>query len=225
MTPAIKIQILGWLHVLVGGIGIAFGLILLALAVQTTGRGSNAGIVIVPLVLFFGAVFFIPAFVGGVGILRRWPSARGLLIALCVIELLAVPVGTIIGAFGLWVLFNGEVRRMLAAGRTNDESQASHSVVPRFIADRSGVLLAIAGVGAAFIVAIGVGFKISGDPAPAEITAMFYPALIALPLIVVAAVRVVIAQRKREREDGAVPLGVQIDGRGIRRVPFDADRR
>lgn len=225
MAPVTKLRILGWLHVLLGGLGSAFGLVLLFLVATSTDRGSNAGVVVVPLVLFFGAVFFLPAFVGGVGLLRRRRWARGLLIVLSVVELLAVPIGTVIGAFGLWVLFGRETGQLLSTARASDGSPPLASAVPGFIAERAAALLVVAGVGAAFIIVIGAGFRISGDPAPAGITALFYPAVIALPVIVVVAVRLIAAQRRREREQGVVPLRVQIDNYGNRRVPFDADHR
>lgn len=225
--PATKLQIVGWLHVLVGGVGLGAGAIMISSVVMSTDKASLASVVIVPLVLFFSAVYFGPAFLGGIGVLRRQRWARGLLIALSVVELLAVPVGTVIGAFGLWVLFDRETKALFDASTVRAVSIPPTLAASRFIDERAGVLLAITGVGAGFIVAIGAGFRISGQMAPAGIDALFYPAVVVLALVLMLAVRLIAAHRSRPRTLGAASLGVRRDERhtGRQRVPFDADRR
>jgi hypothetical protein len=106
-------------------------------------------------------------------------------------------VGTIIGAFGLWVLFDREVKRLLVEPSPGAATPPLATTLPGFIAERAGALLIVAGVGAGFVIVIGAGFKISGQPAPAEIAALFYPAIVAFPIIVAVAIRVIAAQRAR----------------------------
>jgi hypothetical protein len=46
-----------------------------------------------------------PAFVGGVGLLKRQPWARILLLVVAVFDLVSFPIGTAIGVYTLWALW------------------------------------------------------------------------------------------------------------------------
>ena len=51
----------------------------------------------------------------GFGLLKLKPWARIVGIVLCAINLINIPFGTILGAYGLWVLLNGETERLFNA--------------------------------------------------------------------------------------------------------------
>ena len=61
---------------------------------------------------FFFLALAIPGAVMGLGLLARRPWARILGIALSIVELTHVPVGTALGIYGLWVLLNRETERL-----------------------------------------------------------------------------------------------------------------
>ena len=66
---------------------------------------------IVGLVALFFALTAIPAIIAGFGLMARKPWARPLTIVLGIINLFFVPVGTVVGAYQLWVLaINQETR-------------------------------------------------------------------------------------------------------------------
>jgi hypothetical protein len=51
------------------------------------------------------------------------------------------------------------------------------------------LLLAWAGVGSAFVVVIGTGFRITREPAPPQVDALYYPAIVVLVAVIAYAIR------------------------------------
>jgi hypothetical protein len=54
----------------------------------------------------------IPGLVAGWGLLKFRPWARILGIVVSILGLLVIPIGTIIGIYGLWVLLNKDTERL-----------------------------------------------------------------------------------------------------------------
>ena len=71
------------------------------------------GITGMALVIFLLAVS-LPGLVGGIGLLKRQNWARILLIVLSALHLINIPIGTILGAYGLWVLLNKDTERLFS---------------------------------------------------------------------------------------------------------------
>jgi hypothetical protein len=65
------------------------------------------------LVVFLLALA-LPGLAAGVGLVYNKPWARILAIVLSGINLINVPVGTVVGLYGLWVLLNKETERLFA---------------------------------------------------------------------------------------------------------------
>ena len=57
----------------------------------------------------------LPSIVTGIGLLKLRPWARILGIVLSVLSLVMIPFGTIVGAYGLWVLFSKDTERLFNA--------------------------------------------------------------------------------------------------------------
>jgi hypothetical protein len=57
----------------------------------------------------------LPSILTGIGLLRFRPWARILGIVLSVLSLMMIPFGTIVGAYGLWVLFSKDTERLFNA--------------------------------------------------------------------------------------------------------------
>ncbi|MBL8696810.1 MAG: hypothetical protein JNK67_00470 [Alphaproteobacteria bacterium] len=238
MSGATKVRLLAWLHLLLGGAGLGFGIILLFAVATSTDKGSRAGETVVPIVLMLSATLFLPAVVGGWGLLRRRPWARPAMIVFSLLEMLAIPVGTVIGLLGLWILLGRDAAAAFAAANATLDREAkppptSHAsaaasassaraetpgstgavrapiAAPAAAPDaaasgRGGVLLAMAGVAAGFVVAIDGGFMITGAPAPVEIAGLFYPALAVLVVALAFGVRALAAMWRAPR---AAPVG------------------
>lgn len=115
------VSILGTLYIVFGALGIllAIGLLVLfggiAGIVRMTAEGDPDAALAVPilggLALFLFVIvslFSIPGVVVGVGLvkLKSWARIGGLVLS--VLNLMNVPFGTALGAYGLWVLLSKE---------------------------------------------------------------------------------------------------------------------
>jgi hypothetical protein len=54
----------------------------------------------------------IPEIIGGIGLLKRRPWARILILVVACMDLLWIPIGTIIGIYELWVLLQDETTQL-----------------------------------------------------------------------------------------------------------------
>ena len=63
-------------------------------------------------VFFFLLITSIPEIIGGIGLLKRRPWARILILIVACLDLLWIPIGTIIGIYELWVLLQDETARL-----------------------------------------------------------------------------------------------------------------
>ena len=101
-------------------IHIAFGLLLLFLGiglfVVISGGGLISGepqaifvtsVVGSALGLFF-TLLAIPGIIGGIGLLKMLGWSRILMLIIAFLELIVIPIGTVIGAYAIWVLLKDE---------------------------------------------------------------------------------------------------------------------
>ena len=60
-------------------------------------------------------ILSIPSLLAGWGLMKRKSWARVLTIIVSILSLPSFPLGTAIGVYGLWVMFNEETKRLLVA--------------------------------------------------------------------------------------------------------------
>jgi hypothetical protein len=174
------VKIIGWIHLALGLLGMAAGLALcVGLGTSDDPRAPNTLAFVGPLILIATVVYLLPTVAGAVGLLlgRTWGR-----VAIAVTSLMLLtffPIGTAIGAVSLWVLFG---RKTTAAQLAPAPGEAPVPSPPAYRPPSAvlGLLLAMAGVGAGFVVAIGAGFRLNHQAAPAVIGAGFFPALLVL---------------------------------------------
>jgi hypothetical protein len=122
------VKVLGVLYLTVGGLMLVLALFLavtmggVAGLVGATAEPEDAAIAIpvlgfagTALAAFFG-LFALPSLITGYGLLNYRPWSRIVGIVLSAISLIFVPVGTIIGAYGLWVLLNKDTEHLFNTG-------------------------------------------------------------------------------------------------------------
>jgi hypothetical protein len=82
----------------------------------TSGEGEVIAITasVGTTIALFLALLAVPGIIGGVGLIRRWPWARYLVMVLAVLDLFNIPVGTAVGIYTLWVLMQDEVAELFA---------------------------------------------------------------------------------------------------------------
>jgi hypothetical protein len=123
------IRILGILNIIMGCLtafaGVAVLLIMGGMAgIITASAGDyDDKVAAAPIVAGIGiavAIFLLilsaPALIGGWGLLKFRPWSRIVMIILSIFHLFHVPLGTALGVYGIWVLFNEESRRILESG-------------------------------------------------------------------------------------------------------------
>lgn len=135
------IKILGIVHIVFGLVGICVAFLFLAIfGVATLGIAGAAAqeepeaLFAIPIVgailtfvVFFIALLSVPGILAGWGLLNFKPWARILAIVLSALNLLSVPLGTVLGAYGLWVLLNQETERLFLSP---PPSPAPPAVIP-----------------------------------------------------------------------------------------------
>jgi hypothetical protein len=114
------VKILGILHIVFGSLGILLGLGMLALFGGIAGivgmnASSEEAAVAIPilggiagLIFAFAMLLSIPGIIAGVGLLSYKPWARILAIIISILNLINFPIGTVLGFYGIWVLFSRE---------------------------------------------------------------------------------------------------------------------
>lgn len=115
------IEIVAYLH-------IAYGALILMAAVIVffvlSGGGllsGDIGVIAITsgvglAISLFLVIMAAPSLIGGYGLLRRREWSRVVIIVLSVIDLFSFPVGTALGGYSLWVLFQDEARLELETG-------------------------------------------------------------------------------------------------------------
>lgn len=99
---AIAILIGGFIFVLLAGIGFAV-------------HDADANAILPTIGIVFGGfmtIISIPGIIGGIGLLHRREWARILVIAISALNLINIPIGTVIGAYSIWALVQPETVRL-----------------------------------------------------------------------------------------------------------------
>ncbi|MCL4402563.1 MAG: hypothetical protein M1436_07880, partial [Acidobacteria bacterium] len=116
------VRILGILHIVWGGLGLAAALAMLAIfggAASLIGISGHPAEPAIPVLGFIGGAIFLfiavlslPGIIAGIGLLKFRNWARILTIVLSAIELFSFPFGTALGIYGLWVLLSSGTERL-----------------------------------------------------------------------------------------------------------------
>ena len=178
-----RIRALAWIHIVLSGVCLAAGTALCVSLIppKEVPWKDSPLLYVGPLFLLLAAMWLLPGLVGGWGLLhgRRW--GRILIIIESVVLLLAFPLGTLLGVFGLVVLLKADL----------DPRAGAPALSPLPSSPQRGVLLAIAGVGAGFVVLLGAGFRLSGGANQPIGPLLFYGAVAVLAWVMGIAVKAI----------------------------------
>jgi hypothetical protein len=120
------VKVLGVVHVALGAIGVLFAILLMLVFGGTAGivgaSGDADAQVAIPILgitgtalVLFTLALSLPGIAIGVGLFRFRPWARIGGIVLSIFDLVWIPFGTIVGVYGLWVLFSKDTERLFTA--------------------------------------------------------------------------------------------------------------
>ena len=113
------VKLLGILNIVFGGLGLAVAIAVVVVAggfgaVQTSFGDDTAGLAALILVVF-QMIVSIPCIIAGFGVLRYGNWARMMLTIVSALNILNIPIGTTLGAYGLWVLLSEETEPLFAS--------------------------------------------------------------------------------------------------------------
>jgi hypothetical protein len=117
------VKVLGILTVVGGALGLLSALVVLLVfgGVVASVSGDADAASAIPVigltgmaVVVFLACWSLPGVIIGIGLYRLRPWARIAGIVVSVLALIAFPFGTMLGAYGLWVLFSKDTEQLFA---------------------------------------------------------------------------------------------------------------
>lgn len=121
-----EVRLLAWLYIVLGGLGLVSGVIIcVGFARSPEPHADEAFFYVSFLFLIAAVLILLPGLIGGIGLLRRRPWARIVILALSVLLVPQIPFGTALGAFGLWILLSRKGRACLAPAENKEVSSAS----------------------------------------------------------------------------------------------------
>lgn len=117
------VKVLAALQVAFGALGLLFAVLLVFVFGGAAGivgaSGDPDASIAVPIIGLTGmalvgflVVTSLPSVIIGIGLLKMRPWARIAGIVISIILLVMIPFGTIVGAYGLWVLFSKDTERL-----------------------------------------------------------------------------------------------------------------
>jgi hypothetical protein len=124
------VKVLGVVYLAVGGLMLVLALFLVLTMGGVAGIvGASAdpedAAIAIPVLGFAGmalaaflGIFALPSLITGYGLINYRSWARVVGIVLSAISLIKIPIGTVVGAYGLWVLLNSETERLFNTGQS-----------------------------------------------------------------------------------------------------------
>ena len=120
------VKVLGALQIAFGAFGLMGAVLLVFVFGGAAGivgaSGNPDASIAVPIIGLTGmalVVFLLltslPSVIVGIGLLRHSPWARIAGIVLSIVALVMIPFGTMVGVYGLWVLFSKDTERLFMA--------------------------------------------------------------------------------------------------------------
>ena len=126
----LHVKILAAFHLVFGALGLIGALTILLVfggaagVVGTSATNNPDAWVAVPILGIVGSALVLvlvtlslPGIIAGLGLIKLRPWARILAIVLSVLNLINIPIGTLLGIYGLWVLCSRETERLFTAPR------------------------------------------------------------------------------------------------------------
>lgn len=100
-----RLVVLAWVHLVIGGLGLAaLAVVVGGFAMAHDPEYNDEFATIGGMLGGLSLVYFLPMFLGGLGLLMRKPWARAVLWADSALLALLIPVGTVLAGYNLWAL-------------------------------------------------------------------------------------------------------------------------
>ncbi len=202
-----KIKILGALHLILGGGGMAacMAAYLTWIKLASDAHSLKTAHTLGQMMFMLSVFILLPSLVCGIGLLLKTSWARVLTMCWSVLLLLGIPVGTLLGGYGLWVLLKRTPESVHSAGsEAASRPYHPHDFEPQPTSaltaphpppqGRARLLLVMLIVGASMIVLLRAGFWIAGQQPPSVIVEPVQIAAVLLFAIVGALIAVAVGR-------------------------------
>jgi hypothetical protein len=216
-----KVKILGALHLILGGGGMVacMAAYLTWIKLASDAHSLKTAHTLGQMMFMLSVFILLPSLVCGIGLLLE--KSWGCVVAMgwSMLLLLVIPIGTLLGGYGLWLLLKLPATSTYPAGSVaSSRPHHPHDFEPRptsaFTAPRpplqgrARLLLVMLTVGASMVVLLRAGFWIAGQRPPSVIVAPFQIAAVLLFAIVVALIA--LAGRRGLTRSRHVPLNERL---------------
>ncbi len=214
---SVPVKILALFHIALALAGLVAGAILCVSFWLVPGRFSNTILAFaIPIFLFFAIFLLLPGLAGGIALLLGKAWGRIVIFLLSGLMLFIVPVGTLVGGFGIWALLGDRapagtgIRREAAGG-------GPPATTGSYIA---ATLLLLVAVGAAGVIVLAIVFRFQEQDPPPAVHDLLPGATIALPGgLILAALTIGIARcRRRQRSPAVGNATMPAEGSGEMRI-------
>lgn len=126
------ITVVGTLQIGLGILGILVGFITLVvlLGAGVISRDAEAVRIlsmIGPAIATYLFVVNIPSIIGGIGLLKKKSWARILVLIISAMDLLAIPIGTALAVYSIWVLVQDETAQIFSSAGKSSQAGPSGS--------------------------------------------------------------------------------------------------
>jgi predicted Ser/Thr protein kinase len=161
------ITVVAALNIVFGSLGmLAAAIVFIAVAGGGRLSGDPEAIritsIVGSLIAIFLAVTSVPEIIGGIGLLKRRAWARILVIIIAILDLIQIPIGTVIGIYELWVLLSEETAKLFAGASARSMTERIGPASNRAV--RIAVVCMV--WPASFLVAGAVGWVLTGQSVP-----------------------------------------------------------
>ncbi len=103
----LRLKILAWCHIVFGAVGLgALGLLLAGYAARPDPAYNDEMVLLGGGLGLLSLAYFLPSFIGGIGLLRRRPLARVIIWCESAALALIVPAGTVLCGISIWILLS-----------------------------------------------------------------------------------------------------------------------
>ena len=204
-----KAKILGIIHLILGGGGIVvcMAAYLVWIRGASDAHSLHTAHTLGKMMFMVSLVTLLPSLICGIGLVSNQSWGRVLTMCWSVLLLLLIPIGTLLGGYGLWVL----LERASPAYHPHDfEPRKTSPLIgaQHPFSGRAGLLLVMVIVGSSMIVLLRMGFWMAGQHPPAVIIEPFYIAAVLLFAIAVALI--VVAVRNGLTRPRHLPLNERL---------------
>ena len=191
-SPSAPLKGLAILHVAFALAGLAAGLSMCVSFWLIPGRFSDIVLGFAfPLFLFLAIFLFLPGLAGGIAVLLGRAWGRIVLFLLSALMLVVVPIGTLLGGVGIWILLADKGAPPVEGARL---ARQGRPITRAYVAATVVLLVAFAAAGVIVLQAV---FRFREQTAPDAIAQLFGAATIALPVALTLAVLIVASARTR----------------------------